>query len=79
MPKAVWFGARRPGVLFSLGIALGSCFCGPDISDRSNKARIVEPVDPFEGGESRRFGAAPRAAPVGLNETPPVSDRLLPG
>lgn len=33
-------------------------------SDRFGQATIVEPVDPFEGGEFHRLGTAPRAAPA---------------
>ena len=64
MPEAVWFESRRHGALIGLGIVADFRFCGWDISDRFEQATIVEPVDPFEGGEFHRLGAAPRAAPV---------------
>ena len=40
------------------------CLSGRDISDRFEQATIVEPIDPFEGGEFDRLGTAPRAAAV---------------
>ena len=64
MPEAVWFESRRHGVLVGLGIVTRFGLGGRDISDRFEQATIVEPVDPFEGGEFHGLRAAPRAAPV---------------
>ena len=47
-----------------LGIVGGLGLGGRDVPDRLEKAAIVEPVDPFEGGELDRFEAAPGAAPM---------------
>jgi hypothetical protein len=64
LPEAVWFASCRHGkpILFRIIARFG--FCGRDISDRFKQATIVEPVDPFEGGEFHRLGAAPWATPV---------------
>ena len=51
-------------MLVGSGIVACFGFCRRDISDRFEQATIVEPVDPFEGGEFHRLGIAPRAAPV---------------
>jgi hypothetical protein len=47
-----------------MGLCVIACFGlgGWDISDRFEQAPVVEPVDPFEGGEFHRLGAAPGAA-----------------
>jgi hypothetical protein len=37
---------------------------GRDVPDRLEEAVVVEPVDPFEGGELDRFEAAPGATPM---------------
>ena len=47
-----------------LGIVGGFGLGGRDIPDRLEKPAIIEPVDPFEGGELDRFEAAPGAAPM---------------
>lgn len=45
-----------------LGIVSGFRLGGRDASDWLEKTAIVEPVDPFEGGELDGFEAAPRSA-----------------
>src|SRR3954449_9157123 len=65
-------GARpaQPGCLggdrghLKLGIVGGLGLGGRDVPDRLEEAAVVEPVDPFEGGELDRFEAAPGAAPM---------------
>ena len=42
------------------GLGLG----GRDVPDRPEEAAVVEPVDPFEGGELDRLKGAPGAAPM---------------
>src|SRR3954463_15238747 len=42
----------------------GLGFGGRDVSDWPEETAVVEPIDPFEGGELDRFKAAPGAAPV---------------
>jgi hypothetical protein len=42
----------------------GLGFGGRDVPDWPEETAVVEPIDPFEGGELDRFEAAPGAAPV---------------
>jgi len=54
-----------------LCIAAGFHPGGWDVSDRLRQAAVVEPVDPFEGGELDDFEAASGPAPgdhLGLEE-----------
>jgi len=48
------------GLIIIAGFDLG----GRDISDRLEEASIVEPVDPFEGGELDGLEVAARSAPM---------------
>jgi hypothetical protein len=47
-----------------MGLCVIACFGlgGWDISDRFEQAPVVEPVDPFEGGEFHCLDAAPGGA-----------------
>ena len=56
--------SRGDGVTLGLGIVARFGFGGRDISDRLEEAPMVEPVDPFEGGELDRLEAAPRSTPM---------------
>jgi hypothetical protein len=51
-------------MLIGLGIVTRFGLSRRDISDRFEQATIVEPIDPFEGGELDRFRTAPRTTPV---------------
>ena len=51
-------------MLVSLGIVARFGLGGRDISDRFEQATIVEPVDPFEGGEFDCLGTALRGTSV---------------
>src|SRR3954447_10893146 len=42
----------------------GLGFGGRDVPDWPEETAVVEPIDPFEGGELDRFAAAPGAAPM---------------
>ena len=64
MPEAIWFESRGDRVPLDLGIIARFGLGGRDISDRLEQAPIVEPVDPFEGGELDGLEAAPGPAPV---------------
>ena len=59
--------SRHHGGHAGFGMGLGFRLGGPDISDRLQEPPVVEPVDPFEGGELDRLEAAPRS---------PASDQL---
>src|SRR4051794_13753103 len=47
-----------------LGIVGGLGLGGRDVPDRLEEAAVIEPVDPFEGGELDGFEATPGAAPM---------------
>ena len=47
-----------------LGVVGVFCLGGRDVSDRLEKASVVEPVDPFEGGELDGLEGASGSAPV---------------
>ena len=47
-----------------LGIVGGFGLSGRDVADRSEETSVIEPADPFEGGELDRFEVAPGAAPM---------------
>lgn len=64
MPEAFSFESRRHGGLLHHGVVAFLRFSGRDIADGLEKPSVVEPVDPFEGGELNRLERAPRAAPV---------------
>src|SRR5579863_1133046 len=56
-----WPASSESAVLSIIqGFGLG----GRDISDRFEQPAIIEPVDPFQGGELDRLDVAPGAAPV---------------
>jgi len=62
----------RRSACLKLGVVCGFRLCGRDIADRLEQAAVVEPIDPFEGGELDRLEGAPGAAPMddlGLEET----------
>jgi len=43
---------------------VGFVFGGWDVSDGAEEATVVEPVDPFEGGELDVFESFPRSLPT---------------
>jgi hypothetical protein len=51
-------------------------FGGRDIADGLEEAPVVEPVDPFEGGERHRLGLAPGAATADHLSLEQANDRL---
>ena len=64
MPEAIWFKLRRHGRLFQHCVVALLGFRRWDVSDRLQKPSVVEPVDPFQGGEIDRLEAAPWSAPM---------------
>ena len=61
MPEAIWSKLCGHGRLFQCGIEVGLCFGGRDAADGLEEASVIEPVDPFEGGE---LDGSPGPAPV---------------
>ena len=51
MPEADWFELCRQCDLLKVGIVALLCFGWRYVADRLEDATVVEPVDPFEGGE----------------------------
>ena len=64
MPEAIWFESRRHSRWLEGGIVGGLGFGGRDVSDGLEQATVVEPVDPFEGGELDGLEGLPGAAAV---------------
>src|SRR5690242_8718379 len=60
-PEAILFESSRLGLTGDLGMVARLDLGGRDVSDRPEETAVVEPVDPFEGGEFDRFEAAPGA------------------
>ena len=58
MPEAFSFESRRHGGLFRHGVVAFLGFSGRDIADGLEKPAVIEPVDPFEGGELDRLPGA---------------------
>src|SRR3954452_13543172 len=63
-------------MLIGLGIIARFGLGGWDISDRFEQATIVEPVDPFEGGEFDCLSTPPRATPMDHLGLEQAVDRL---
>jgi hypothetical protein len=64
LPEAGWFKLCGHGWLVQHGVILLLGFGWRDVADGLQKPSMVEPVDPFRGGEFNRFEAAPRSAPM---------------
>ena len=64
------------GLTGDLGIVARLGFGGRDIADGLEEPPVVEPVDPFEGGELDRFGMAPGAATMDHLSLVEADDRL---
>jgi hypothetical protein len=62
LPEAGWFESRGHGGVLDLGIVACFRLGGWNSADGSEQASIVEPVDPFQGGELDGFQVSPRAA-----------------
>ena len=59
-----------------LFIVAGFGLGGRNIADGLEEAAVVEPIDPFEGGEFHCFGVAPGSAPVDHLGLEQAVDRL---
>ena len=59
VPEAIWFKLCSHGWFVQLGVMLDLGFGRTDVADKLQKPLMVEPVDPFQGGEYNRFEAAP--------------------
>ena len=70
------FGSGGHGLTGDLGIVARLGFSGRDIADWPEETAVVEPVDPFEGGELHRLGMAPGAAPADHLGLEQADDRL---
>jgi hypothetical protein len=64
LPEADWFESRGHGVTPGLGIVARFGLGGRDVSDRLRQPAVVEPVEPFEGGELEGLEVAPWPAPM---------------
>src|SRR3712207_9559364 len=64
MPEASLLGSRRHGGDLKLSIVARLGFGRWDVADRLEKAAVVVPVDPLQGGELDRLHTAPWAAPA---------------
>ena len=58
------FESRRHGGLLHHGVVAFLGFSGRDVADGLEEPSVVEPVDPFEGGELNRLERAPWPTPV---------------
>jgi hypothetical protein len=63
LPEAVSFESRRQSGLLNLSIIARFGFGRGNVSDRLQQSAIVEPVDPFEGGELDGLEVPPRPTP----------------
>jgi hypothetical protein len=63
LPEAILFESRRDCGLVAARIVARFGLGRRDISDRLQQSSMIEPVDPFEGGELDGFEVAPWAAP----------------
>src|SRR5271165_2083873 len=76
LPEAISFESRRDSALVDLRIVARFGFGRRNVSDRLQQSAIIEPIDPFEGGELHGLEVAPRPAPPNdLGLVKPV-DRL---
>ncbi len=58
------FESRHHSELIDLCIVSGLGLGWRDIADGLEKPSVIEPVDPFQGGDFHGLHAAPRTAPV---------------
>jgi hypothetical protein len=63
-PEANWFKLCGQGHLVQGGIVAGFGLGRRDIADGLEKAAMIEPVHPFEGGEFHGLGMTPRSPAV---------------
>ena len=59
--RLVWFESRGHGGRLELGVVARFGLGGRDVADGLEQAAVVEPVDPFEGGELDGFEASATA------------------
>ena len=93
MPETIYSTLRDHIERVALRIVVGFGLCWWDVSDRSEKAPVVEPIDPFEGRPFDGLQVAPRPAatddlvasapPIGmvariLNSSPALHTKTVP-
>src|SRR5207245_10907776 len=61
LPDAGFFESRRHWECLKFGIVARFGLGGRHVSDWSEQATVVEPLDPFQGGELDKFQRTPRS------------------
>jgi hypothetical protein len=68
LPEAIWFELRRHRRVVEAGVVALLGFGGRDVADGFKQSPVVEPIDPFEGGELDGFEGSSGPAPVDVAE-----------
>ena len=71
MPEAIWFESRCHSWRFEHSVVAIFGFCRGNITNRLQQPAMVEPVDPYQGGELDGWGTRFVMAPSSQELEPP--------